>query len=89
MFGAAASAGLWPVAAVGLVASVVAAFYYLRIIKLMWFDAPVDEIVTDKASPETSLIGWACAAFAFPLVIVGLAWLEPLTRVASAGFGNG
>jgi NADH-quinone oxidoreductase subunit N len=89
VFGAAASAGLWPVAAVGLVASVVAAFYYLRIIKLMWFDAPVDEIVTDKASPETSLIGWACAAFAFPLVIVGLAWLEPLTRVASAGFGNG
>jgi NADH-quinone oxidoreductase subunit N len=49
----------------------------------------VDEIVTDKASPETSLIGWACAAFAFPLVIVGLTWLEPLTRVASAGFGNG
>ena len=89
VFGAAASAGLWPVAAVGLVASVVAAFYYLRIIKLMWFDAPVDEIVTDKASPETSLIGWACAAFAFPLVIVGLTWLEPLTRVASAGFGNG
>ena len=89
VFGAAAPAGLWPVAAVGLVASVVAAFYYLRIIKLMWFDAPADEIAMDKASPETNVIGWACAAFAFPLVIVGLTWLEPLTKVASAGFGNG
>jgi NADH-quinone oxidoreductase subunit N len=89
VFGAAADAGLWPVAAAGLVASVVAAFYYLRIIKLMWFDAPVDDIQMDKSSPETSIIGWSCAAFAFPLVIVGLTWLEPLTKVASAGFGNG
>ncbi|RYG18534.1 MAG: NADH-quinone oxidoreductase subunit N, partial [Caulobacteraceae bacterium] len=89
VFGAAADAGLWPVAAAGLVASVVAAFYYLRILKLMWFDAPVDDIATDAAPVEAKWIGWACAAFAFPLVIVGLTWLEPLTKVASAGFGNG
>ena len=89
VFGAAADAGLWPVAAAGLVASVVAAFYYLRIIKLMWFDAPVDDIATDAAPVEAKWIGWACAAFAFPLVIVGLTWLEPLTKAASAGFGNG
>ena len=89
VFGAAADAGLWPVAAAGLVASVVAAFYYLRIIKLMWFDAPVDDIATDAAPVEAKWIGWACAAFAFPLVIIGLTWLEPLTKAASAGFGNG
>lgn len=89
VFGAAADAGLWPVAAAGLVASVVAAFYYLRIIKLMWFDEPVDGIAIDKASPETKVVGWASAAFAFPVVIVGLIWLEPLTKAASAGFGNG
>ena len=89
VFGAAADAGLWPVAAAGLVASVVAAFYYLRILKLMWFDAPLDDIATDAAPVEAKWIGWACAAFAFPLVIVGLTWLEPLTKVASAGFGNG
>ena len=89
VFGAAADAGLWPVAAAGLVASVVAAFYYLRILKLMWFDAPVDDIATDAAPVEAKWIGWACAAFAFPLVIVGLTWLEPLTKAASAGFGNG
>ncbi len=89
VFGAAAEAGYWQVAAVGLVASVVAAFYYLRIIKLMWFDAPLDEVATDKAPVESQWIGWAGAAFAFPLVIVGLTWLEPLTRTAASGFGAG
>lgn len=89
VFGAAAEAGYWQVAAVGLVASVVAAFYYLRIIKLMWFDAPLDEVRTDKAPVESQWIGCASAAFAFPLVIVGLTWLEPLTKIAASGFGAG
>ena len=90
LFGAAASAGYWMVAAAGLVASVVAAFYYLRIIKLMWFDAaPEGTAPTDKAPVEAQWIGWACAAFSFPLVIVGLTWLEPLTRIAATGFGAG
>ena len=90
VFGAAASAGYWMVAAAGLVASVVAAFYYLRIIKLMWFDAAPEGVArTDKAPVESQWIGWACAAFAFPLVIVGLTWLEPATRIAASGFGAG
>jgi len=89
VFGAAASAGYWMVAAAGLVASVVAAFYYLRIIKLMWFDAPLDEVGTDAAPVESQWIGWACAAFTFPLVIVGLMYLEPLAKAAAAGFGAG
>jgi len=89
VFGAAADAGYWMVGAAGLVASVVAAFYYLRIIKLMWFDAPLDEVKTDKAPVETQWIGWLCAAFSFPLVIFGLIWLEPLTKIAASGFGAG
>jgi NADH-quinone oxidoreductase subunit N len=89
VFGAAASAGYWMVAAAGLVASVVAAFYYLRIIKLMWFDAPLDDVATDAAPVEAQWIGWACAAFTFPLVIVGLMYLEPLAKAAAAGFGAG
>jgi NADH-quinone oxidoreductase subunit N len=90
VFGAAASAGYWMVAAAGLVASVVAAFYYLRIIKLMWFDAAPEGVTkTDRAPAESQWIGWACAAFSFPLVIVGLTWLEPATRIAASGFGAG
>ncbi|WP_336294358.1 NADH-quinone oxidoreductase subunit NuoN [Bartonella sp. CB169] len=37
-FSAAVHAGLIPLAVVGMIASVVGAFYYLRIIKIMWFD---------------------------------------------------
>lgn len=90
VFGAAADAGYWMAGAAGLVASVVAAFYYLRIIKLMWFDdAPAGVAATDPAPVEARWVGWACAAFAFPLVIVGLTWLEPLTKIAVSGFGAG
>ena len=87
VFGASVSAGYWMAASAGLVASVVAAFYYLRILKLMWFDPPVDEAATDKAPVEALSIGWASALFCFPLVMVALIWLEPLTRAAASGFG--
>ena len=77
-------------AVAGLVASVVAGFYYLRIIKLMWFDpAPDGQPATDRSPVEAKTIAWACAAFAFPLVIVGLTWLQPLTSAAAVGFGAG
>ena len=41
VFLAAINAGLYPLAVIGVLASVVGAYYYLRIIKLMWFDEPV------------------------------------------------
>lgn len=88
VFGAAADAGYWQVGAAGLVASVVAGFYYLRIIKVMWFDpAPEGTAATDKAPIEAKTIAWASAVFCFPLVIVALTWLEPLSKAAAQGFG--
>jgi len=36
----AVAAGLWWLAVIGVVASVVGAFYYLRIVKIMYFDDP-------------------------------------------------
>lgn len=85
VFGAAADAGYWMAGAAGLIASVVAGFYYLRIIKVMWFDTPEFDVATDKAPVEAQWIAWAAAAFCFPLVIVALTWLEPLTRAAASG----
>ncbi|KQW83658.1 NADH-quinone oxidoreductase subunit NuoN [Brevundimonas sp. Root1279] len=88
VFGAAADAGYWQVGAAGLVASVVAGFYYLRIIKVMWFDpAPEGTAATDKAPIEAKTIAWASAVFCFPLVMVALTWLEPLSKAAAQGFG--
>lgn len=89
VFGAAADAGYWMAGAAGLVASVVAGFYYLRIIKVMWFDAAETEVATDKSPLEAKWIALAAAAFCFPLVIVALTWLEPLTRAAASGVGVG
>lgn len=42
VFLAAVEAGLWPLAILGVLASVVGAYYYLRIVKVMFFDEPAD-----------------------------------------------
>ena len=34
--------GLWPVAVIAVVFSLIGAYYYLRIVKLMYFDTPQD-----------------------------------------------
>ncbi len=47
IFQAAIASGMYILAIFGVVASVVAAFYYLRIIKVMFFDDVVDSLDTD------------------------------------------
>ncbi|RWD49111.1 MAG: NADH-quinone oxidoreductase subunit N, partial [Mesorhizobium sp.] len=45
VFFAAINAHLYALAIIGVLASVVGAYYYLRIIKIMWFDEPVGGFV--------------------------------------------
>jgi NADH-quinone oxidoreductase subunit N len=85
VFKAAIGADLGPFAVAGLVGSVVAAFYYLRLIKVMWFDA--SEGATDRPPLEARAIGVTLALFSFPVVMVALAWLDPLAHAAAAAFG--
>jgi len=85
VFKAALDAGLWGPAVIGLVGSVVAAFYYLRLIKAMWFDGSAG--ATDKPPLEAKAIGLVTALFAFPVVIVALGWLSPLAERAAHAFG--
>ncbi|MFZ5670438.1 MAG: NADH-quinone oxidoreductase subunit NuoN [Pseudomonadota bacterium] len=87
VFKAAIGAGgyLPAVAATALVGSVVAAYYYLRLIKVMWFDPAPGEV---EAPPATArAIAIAGALFSFPAVLAALYWLEPLTLMAAAAFG--
>ncbi|ATQ43058.1 NADH-quinone oxidoreductase subunit NuoN [Caulobacter mirabilis] len=87
VFKAALGAGLAWVAVAALVGSVVAAFYYLRLIKVMWFDAaPEGEIA--KAPVEAKTIAVGAALFSFPVVLVALYWLTPLAERAAAAFGG-
>ncbi|MDP1736080.1 MAG: NADH-quinone oxidoreductase subunit NuoN [Caulobacter sp.] len=85
VFQAALGAGLvWP-AVLGLIGSVVAAYYYLRLIKVMWFDPAPG--ATEKPPLTAQTIAIAAALFSFPVVLVALAWLEPLALAAAAAFG--
>jgi NADH-quinone oxidoreductase subunit N len=85
VFKAAIGAGLGPFAVAGLVGSVVAAFYYLRLIKVMWFDKA--EGATDHPPVEARATAIALALFSFPLVLVALTWLDPLASTAAAALG--
>jgi NADH-quinone oxidoreductase subunit N len=45
VFAAAIKAGFYPLAIIGVLASVVAAYYYLRVVKIMFFDETRQEFV--------------------------------------------
>ncbi|RFC65252.1 NADH-quinone oxidoreductase subunit NuoN [Fulvimarina endophytica] len=67
VFMAAVESGLFALAVIGVLASVVALYYYLRIVKLMWFD--------DQAKPflpapiELRVVLWVAGLFVFPVYL--------------------
>jgi len=75
VFRAAVDAGLFPLAVAGFVGSVIGAYYYLRIIKVMYFDAPAPAFErSGEAWVEHAIIA-AMALFISP---VGWFALRPL-----------
>jgi len=67
-------------AVLGVVTSVVGAFYYLRIVKIMWFDEEAQAFEDAVAGPAAwTAVG--SAALMFPILLVGVA---PLTAAAGA-----
>ena len=87
VFKAAMGAGMLDetAAVLGLVGSVVAAFYYLRLIKVMWFDGAVGP--TDKPPVEARVIAIGLALFSFPVVLGALKWIYPAAERAAHAFG--
>lgn len=61
-------AGLAWLAVIALLASVVGAFYYLRMVKVMWFDEPVREFV--QAPAMVRVITILSVLLIFPLLII-------------------
>ena len=82
VFNAAVAAGLLPLAVIGIVASVIGAFYYLKVIKIMYFDEPTDQIVAgdDKVLPT---IGGAMALAVSPLGYFAIPVLSIVTAQAA------
>jgi len=80
-FSAAVGAGLVPLAVVGMLASVVGAFYYLRLIKIMWFDEPKEQgFVTMRL--ELRLVLTLSGIFTLFYVFFGF-WISPLAHQAA------
>jgi NADH-quinone oxidoreductase subunit N len=79
IFLAAIEANLIGLAIIGVVASVVGAFYYLRVVKVMYFDEPL--IVFDRPiAPEVK----AVLVVAAVLTIAFIVWPDPIVGGAAA-----
>lgn len=78
VFLAAIKANLFALAIIGVVASVVGAYYYLRIVKIIYFDDPAEKF--DAMDGEIKWVAYAGGAFA--LLFVGFA--NYLTTLAAS-----
>jgi NADH-quinone oxidoreductase subunit N len=78
VFAAAIKAGLYGLAVIGVLASCVGAYYYLRIVKLMYFDEPATPF--DRPGPVASLV----LALSGLLIILFVFLPSPITNAAMA-----
>jgi NADH-quinone oxidoreductase subunit N len=83
VFKAAVDAQLTWLAVYGALASVVSAYYYLRVIKVMWFDSPKGAF--DKSSFGAALVVLAAAIVVAPGILF-LGWLELAADIATRQF---
>jgi NADH-quinone oxidoreductase subunit N len=80
VFLAAVKSGLYALAVIGVVASVVGAYYYLRIVKVIYFDEPAEKF--DAMDSEVKWVAYASGAFV--LLFVGFAnYLVNLAEAAA------
>ncbi len=82
VFNAAIGAGLFPLAVVGYVASVIGAYYYLRVVKTMYFDDPAPAFAPMDNRLEGGLIAFA-AVFVSPLGYLAIPLIGSWTVVAA------
>ena len=78
VFLAAIQSGLWLLAVIGVITSVIGAYYYLRIIKLMYFDAP--EGAFDNPAPSLSFVVAVTGVVTLLFILVA----GPVTTAAQA-----
>jgi len=87
VFSVAIDKGLIALSVIGVLTSVVSAFYYLRVIKVMYFDEPADGLDRAVAAPVGLVIGLATlAVLLFNLVPAGL--FSSASTAAASLFGG-
>jgi NADH-quinone oxidoreductase subunit N len=85
IFLAAVQSGMWTLAVIGVLTSVVGCFYYLRIIKVMFFDPA--EPAFDPRSTSLSFVAYATGAFTLLFFIFPAAFIGAANQAAKALFG--
>ena len=84
VFQAAVQAGFVPLAVVGIAASVIGAFYYIKFVKVMYFDEPVGRATMGGSAAQWAVLG-ICTLLISPLGFLLTRWLEIMTDTAAAG----
>lgn len=83
VFQAAVEADLVALAAIGIAASVIGAFYYIKIVKVMFFDEPA-EVVTGKSDTAHWALLAIATVFISPLGYLFNGWLGGMADMAAA-----
>jgi NADH-quinone oxidoreductase subunit N len=78
VFMAAVQAGLFTLAVIGVLASVVSAFYYLRIVKIMYFDEPVGALDPTPGAEVSTIVAVSALFVGFFFV-----WPQPILIAAA------
>jgi NADH-quinone oxidoreductase subunit N len=83
VFQAAVQAGLIPLAAIGIAASVIGAFYYIKIVKILYFDEPAMKATGKSDWMHQALLALSAIAIS-PLGYLLTVWLGGLADKAAA-----
>ncbi len=86
VFNAAVDSGLWLLAILGVLSSVIAAYYYLRVVKILFFDPPADVVVANEGNALVNNgLMFVAAVFCSP---IGYFVLGPLTAATRTAAGS-
>lgn len=83
VFNAAIAAGLFPLAVIGIAASVIGAFYYLKVVKTMYFDESADSIEAE----DDKVLSWAGGALGLVVSPMGYLAIPLLGAVTAQAAG--
>jgi len=78
-------AGLWALLVVGAVNTAISLFYYLRIVKVMVLDSPIEAVGGTRPTVGIPAVTFV-SALAFALIVLGVFW-QPLFGWAKAAAG--
>ncbi len=85
VFLAAVDAGMWLLAIVGVLTSVVGSYYYLRVVKIMYFDAPAP--VFDRKPTGVAFVATLTAVFTLFFFLFPGPFITAAGSAAAALFG--